>query len=92
LKFAASAVNSGNPLASASMIHGILRRTLHDWVSQEGSFLKKLGRNAVLPADTEKQLHRTIVRLKDGFGLTPNHNRRFAVLICKEHSMQNPCG
>jgi hypothetical protein len=57
LKFAASATNSGNPLAAACKIFGIPHRTLHDWISRKGSPLKKLGRNAILPVDAEKQLH-----------------------------------
>jgi hypothetical protein len=64
LKLAASDVNSGTPLAAASRLYGIPDRTIRDWVSREGSPLKKLGRNTFLPADAEKQLHQRIVRLQ----------------------------
>jgi hypothetical protein len=63
-KLAASDVNAGTPLAAASRICGIPRRTFRDWVSRKGSLLKKLGRNTVLPADAEKQLHQRIVCLQ----------------------------
>jgi hypothetical protein len=44
-----------------------------------------------LPADAEKQLHRRIVHLQEaGSGLTLNRIYRFAVQVCKEHSIQNP--
>jgi hypothetical protein len=72
-------VNSGAPLASASMIRGIPCRAFREWVSREGYPLKEPQRNAVLPADAEKQLHQRIVRLHVGFGITLNHIRRFAV-------------
>jgi hypothetical protein len=53
--------------------------------------VKKLGGNVVLSADTEKQFHQRIVRLKQvGFKLTLNHIHRFAVQICKEHNVQSP--
>jgi hypothetical protein len=85
------AVKSGSLLAAASRIHSIPRRTLRGWVSREKSPLKKLGRNAVLPADSEKQLHPKIMRLHQvGFELTPNHVLRFAGQICKKYSMSNP--
>jgi hypothetical protein len=59
---------------------GIPCRIFHDWVFREGSPLKKLGRNADLPVDAEKQLHEKIVRLQEvGFGLTLNQIRRFPV-------------
>jgi hypothetical protein len=52
--------------------------------------VKKLGRNAFYPVDTEKQFHHRIVRLKQvGFKLSLNHIPRFAVQICKEHSAQS---
>jgi hypothetical protein len=52
--------------------------------------VKKLGRNAVLPADAEKQFQQRIILLKQvGFKLTLNHIHRFAVQICKEHSVQS---
>jgi hypothetical protein len=63
-KLAASDVNAGTPLAAASRICGIPCRTFRDWVSREGSLLKKLGRNTVLPADAEKQLHQSIAHLQ----------------------------
>jgi hypothetical protein len=79
-----AAADSGTPVAASSKTCGISRRTLRDWVSREGFPLKKLGRNAVLPADAGKQLHQRIVRLRElGFGL-------LVVQVCKEQSMQNP--
>jgi hypothetical protein len=54
LKARHAAVNSGNPLVAASEICAIPRRTFHDWVSRDEFPPKKLGRNAVLPADAEK--------------------------------------
>jgi hypothetical protein len=87
LKLAASAVNSGNSFAAASKICGIPRRIFRDRVSREGSPLKKLGRNAVVPTVAEKQHPQKVVRLQIGLGLTLNHIFRFAVQICKEHNM-----
>lgn len=79
------------PLAAASRVHGIARRKLRDLVSRGGFPLNKLGRTAVLPADAEKQLHHRIIPLQEvGFELTRNHVSRFAVKICKEHSIQIP--
>jgi hypothetical protein len=64
LKHVASAVNPGNPLADASEVCGVPCRTLRNWVSQEGSPVKKLGWSAALLADAEKQSHQRIVRLQ----------------------------
>jgi hypothetical protein len=76
LNIAASDINSGNPLTAASKICGIPRRTRRDWVNREGYRLKKVGRNAVLPVDAEKQLHHRIVRLQEvGFELTQSHTQ-----------------
>jgi hypothetical protein len=86
------AVNSGNPLAAASQICDIPRRTLRDWVHQKRFPLKMLEQNAVLPADAEKQLHQRIIHLKQiGSGLKLSHIHRFDVKICKEDSLQSPC-
>jgi hypothetical protein len=71
LKSAVSAVKSGNFFAVSSMIHRISCRIFHDWISRVNSPPKKLGRNAVLSADFEIQLHQKIIRLQQaGFGLT----------------------
>jgi hypothetical protein len=44
-----------------------------------------------LPRVAEKQHRQSIVRLRQvGLGLTLNHIRRFAVHICKHHSVQSP--
>jgi hypothetical protein len=76
--FEASFVNSGTPIAAVSKICGLRRGTLRDWVTQNGSPLKKLGRNAVSPSDAERQLHQRIIRLQQvGFGLTLNYIRIF---------------
>jgi hypothetical protein len=48
------AIKSGTPLAAAARIYGIPRRTIRDLVNRERSSVKKLERNAVLPADVEK--------------------------------------
>jgi hypothetical protein len=58
-----SAVNLGTPLVTASRIHDIPRRIHRDWASLEGSPLKEFGRNAVLPADFERELRQRILRL-----------------------------
>jgi hypothetical protein len=86
-----SAIESGIPLVAAFIVHGIPRRTIRDYVNREGSPLKKIGRNAVLPADVEKQLQqRTMLLQQVGFGLTRNNLPKFSVQVCKEHSFQNP--
>jgi hypothetical protein len=86
-----SAIMSGTSLAAASRIRVIPRRTIRGKVNRNRSPLKKLGWNAVLPADVGKQLRQRIVRLQQiGFGLTCNHCGRFSVQLCKEHSTQNP--
>jgi hypothetical protein len=64
LKLVVSPVNSATPLADAYRTYDIPPRTINDYANRERSPLKKLGRNAVLPADVEKQLHQRIVRLK----------------------------
>jgi hypothetical protein len=56
-------------LAAASRIHGIALRKFCDWLSGDKSPLNKLRRNAVLPADPEKQLHLRIICLQE-VGLT----------------------
>jgi hypothetical protein len=63
-KQAASDVNSGTPLAAASKICDIPRRTLRVSVSREGSLLKNLRWNTLLPADAEKQPHQIIICLQ----------------------------
>jgi hypothetical protein len=62
----------------------------HDWVSRQGFSVKGPGRNAVLPADAEKQLHHRIVCIQVGFGFTLSYIHRLDVQIFKELSMQNP--
>lgn len=64
-------------------------RTLRDWISVEGFPVKNLEQNAVLPADAGKQLHKRIVHLQVGFGVTRNHIRRFSVHTCKDQSVQS---
>jgi hypothetical protein len=81
LKLSASAVNSETPLAAAAKICGVPRRTLRNWIRREGS-LKKLGRNAGLPADTEEQLHQRIIRLQQvSFGL----NSKSLLQVCSSN-------
>jgi hypothetical protein len=78
--FKASAVNSGTPIAATSKICRIPHRTIHEWVTLNGSPLKKPGQNAVLSSDAKKQLHQRFFRLQQvGFGLTLNYIRRFVL-------------
>jgi hypothetical protein len=68
-KFAEPATNSGNSIVAESTICDNPRRTFRVWVS-----LKKLGRNAVSPADAEKQLQQWIVRFKSWYWIcTKSH-------------------
>jgi hypothetical protein len=69
------------------MLHS--SRTLRDWISGEGFPEEKLERKAVLPTDAGKQIHKRIVHLQVGFGVTRNHIRRFSFQIWKDQSVEN---
>jgi hypothetical protein len=81
----ASVLNSGTPIAAACKKSVVPRRTFRDWVNRKRLPLKRLERNALLPADAGKQLHPRIVRVRQvGWGLTLKYISKFLVKICKE--------